>query len=218
MAMEPKKRGIFCMETVWYDSKDQTSIRPMLEMLRDSFLEVPFIHRIAVTKDAFRHHLEEWHDNADHFPILYLGYHGKPNYLFLGGSGYHRDEKVDLCEELARYLGTNCKHCLVHLASCAALAIGTKDLCGLVDKTGVVAISGYSKEIKWMESAAFELYYLQRLQFMGGPQNLTPNFMNSVRKGVEGKFPPLCTGQEPLAEFGKKLLGFKLQVQDKKKS
>lgn len=81
---EPKHRGIFCLETVWYESEDQTSIRPMLEMLRDCFLQVPFIFRNAVTLDAFKHHVAEWLSlDPTEFPILYLSYHGETDFLQL---------------------------------------------------------------------------------------------------------------------------------------
>ena len=209
MATEPLQRGIFCMETVWYDSKDQTSIRPILEMLRDSFLEVPFIYRIAVTRDAFKKHLKEWlNTNAREFPILYLGYHGKRNCLYLD-EDYSINSKVDL-QSVAEWLGKGCNNRLVHFASCSTLDITPDQLKGLVKNIGASAISGYKKEIKWMESAAFELNYLQRLQFDHN-RGLTKAVMKKVDEGTD-EFPSLCRGN-PLAEFGKKLLGFKLQVQ-----
>ena len=170
----PKKRGIFALETIWYESPDQTSIRPMLEMLRDCMLEVPFIHRHAVTRDAFNYHLEEWLKcDAREYPILHLGYHGEPGSLKLrpskneGGTGYTKDTNLSL-DHVAEILGDKsqrggCENRLVHFASCSTLS--TEDRGKLVRDIKANAISGYDKEIDWVASAGFELLYLQALQF-----------------------------------------------------
>ena len=83
---EPKHRGVFCIETVWYASEDHTSMRPMLELLRDGYLSTPFVHRTAVTKDEFSFYVEEWLSlKAQEYPVLYLGYHGEGGSIDLGG-------------------------------------------------------------------------------------------------------------------------------------
>lgn len=78
MAVTSKRRGVFCIETVWYESEDHTSMRPLLELLRDGYLRVPFVHRTAITKSEFTAYLMEWLTlEAKRYPILYLGYHGE---------------------------------------------------------------------------------------------------------------------------------------------
>lgn len=59
MAEPRKSRGVFCIETVWYETEDHTSMRPVLELLRDGKLRVPFVHRTAITKDEFTFYLSE---------------------------------------------------------------------------------------------------------------------------------------------------------------
>ena len=216
--MKPKRRGVFCLETIWYESADQTSVRPMLEMLRDCFLEVPFIHRHAVTVDAFKYHVLEWLSlEAKDFPILYLGYHGEEDLLQLRPprieGGYDGDDLIDtqlsLLEvaDILRGLG-GCENRLIHFASCSTL--GIDDLNPLVDITGASAISGYSKEIDWVESTAFELTYLQNLQY-GGQQPLTPHVMQMVRNGSGKHWPLFGSKGEPFVELSRHL-GFQLEV------
>ena len=213
MAEKLKHRGIFCIETIWYEREDQTSIRPMLEMLRDCMLKVPFIHRNAVTKDAFVFHVEEWLKcNAKDYPILYLGYHGEPDSLKLrpseseGGTGYTRDTKLSLHDVAEILLGNTrrerggCKDRLVHFASCSTLKTD-EDLGKLVSDIKASAISGYTEEINWVDSAAFELLYLQELQFRR-QKALTLRVM----KDIEDYFK-----ETPLLSTLKKSLGFKLQ-------
>lgn len=220
---EPKHRGIFCLETVWYDSEDQTSIRPLLEMLRDCYLEVPFIHRNAVTLDAFRHHIAEWLSlDPTKFPILYLGYHGETDFLQLRPprieGGHHKDDLIDTqlslpeVADILHGLG-GCENRLVHFASCSTLDVSDDDLALLVDAVEASAISGYGEEIDWLASTAFELNYLQSLQY-GGGKTLTPNLMQKVRNG-DGNHWPLFgkRGDGPLVELSKQL-GFRLQVRE----
>ena len=71
-------RGIFCIETVWFGNRDATSVRPMLQFLRDSFLCVPFIHRTALSEAEIVVNLGHWQSlPTNEFPILYLSYHGE---------------------------------------------------------------------------------------------------------------------------------------------
>jgi len=220
---KPKNRGIFCLETVWYDSEDQTSIRPLLEMLRDCFLKVPFVHRNAVTLDAFKHHIAEWLClDPTEFPILYLGYHGETDFLQLrpprieGGldSDDLKDTRLSLPEVADILHGRGgCENRLVHFASCSTLDASDDDLSLLVDAIEASAISGYGEEIDWLASTAFELNYLQSLQY-GGGKTLTPNLMRKVRDG-DGNHWPLFgrQGDGPFVELSKQL-GFRLQVRE----
>ena len=220
---EPKKRGIFCIETIWYDSdsEDKTSVRPMLEMLQQCFLKVPFIHRIAITREVFVHHLLEWLQCRDKkgkvkYPILYLGYHGESNVLKIGDQKHlPKDEDLtisEICGILfrAREYG-NCKDSLIHFASCSTLD-AKEDIASFAGKIQASAISGYKESIDWIESAAFELNYLRRLQF-GRGQSLTKTVMNDVKNGTKSGLPQLIGGTQAgsFAALGKKL-GFQLHI------
>lgn len=217
----PKRRGIFCLETIWYDSKDQTSIRPALELLRDSYLKVPFIHRNAVTADAFEYHVAEWLDLGREFPILYLGYHGEAGELQLHDKSKNgspaKSASLSLREvaDIFRGLG-GCEDRLVHFASCSTLNQSDKDLGSLVDVMGASAISGYCKEVYWVASTAFEMIYLESLQYGGKTKALSKDVMQSVKEGDDNHHWPLFEKKRcgpPLDEFSN-WLGFRLQVRE----
>ena len=204
-----KQRGIFCLETVWFDAEDQTSIRPLLEFLRGSYLKVPFIHRNAVTLDAFKHHVTEWVGlkPRTRYPILYLGYHGEADRLYLSS----KDKKGLSLSEVADILRGRCNNCLVHFASCSTL---TSDLGSLVTEIGASAVSGYGEDIDWVASTAFELIYLESLQY-GGKKALTKDVMQRVKDG-DGNHWPLV-GKErsglPFVDLSTSL-GFQLHVRE----
>ena len=206
---ETWRRGIFCLETVWYDSKDQTSIRPVLELLRDSYLGVPFIHRNAVTLDAFKYHVAEWlGEDSKEFPILYLAYHGDAGYLQL-----NEDTGLKL-PEIARILRGGCENRLVHFASCSTLNVSDDELACFADETAASAVSGYKKEVDWSASTAFELMYLESLQYAGRKKALTRDVVQSVRNGDGNLWPLFEKGKRkvpPLPELGD-WLGFQLHV------
>ena len=216
-----KRRGVFCLETVWYDSEDQTSIRPMLEMLRDCYLGVPFIHRNAVTLDAFKCHVAEWLSlDGTEFPILYLGYHGEPNVLQLrtprAEGGQYGDDLKDTqlnLPEIADILDGlgGCENRIIHFASCSTLDVSDRDLETFVANIGASAVSGYDGEIDWVESAVFELQYLKSLQY-GGQKTLTPFVMQMVRNGSINHWPLLGkTAVGPFVVLSEHL-GFRLHV------
>lgn len=205
-----KQRGIFCLETIWYDSEDQTSIRPALELLRDSYLKVPFIHRNAVTLDAFKHHAAEWIGLGPKFPILYLGYHGDAGELQLHDTSLSLRKIADILRRLG-----GCEDRVVHFASCSTLNHSDKDLGSLVDVIGASAISGYCKEIDWVASTAFEMIYLESLQYGGKTRALSKDVMQSVKEGDDNHWPLFDKGGcgPPLGDFSN-WLGFRLQVRE----
>lgn len=208
---ETWQRGIFCLETVWYDSKDQTSIRPVLELLRDCYLGVPFIHRNAVTLDAFEHHVAEWlGEKSAEFPILYLAYHGDAGCLQVNeDTGLNLPEIASILREHG-----GCENRLVHFASCSTLNVKEDELACFANEITASAVSGYEKEVDWSASTAFELMYLESLQYAGEEKALTKNVVQSVRDG-KGDLWPLFEKKKrkvpPLPELGC-WLGFRLHI------
>lgn len=104
-------RGIFCLETIWFDTDDSTSIRPALEMLKASYLKTRFIHRNAVTKDEFFFHIERWIElEASEYPILYLGYHGEEGNISLvdNDERYDDENRIEL-DQISQRLKGNAK-------------------------------------------------------------------------------------------------------------
>ena len=117
----------------------------------------------------------------------------------------------DIAEVLIEYGG--CKNRVIHFASCSTLDVESQELSEFVDLTEASAVSGYKLDVDWAESTAFELNYLQSIQYGGGVA-LTPAVMKMVRDG-SGKHLPLIGGRGagPFIQLGKHL-GFVLKVKE----
>ena len=76
-------------------------------------------------------------------------------------------------------------------------------------------VSGYCKEVYWVASTAFEMIYLESLQYGGETKALSKDVMQSVKEGYGNHWPLFEKGGcgPPLDEFSN-WLGFRLQVRE----
>ena len=151
------KQGIFCLEGDWGGSLiDRLSVRPGLDMLtrmRDERL----IHRNAATKAEFEHYMSQWVTRRyAAFPLAYLSYHGRRGQLDLGG------DHLELAE-LAELVAGRLTGRIVYFGSCETLALGDDELRAFVTRTGARGIVGYTKQVDWARSAAFDFTLLPEL-------------------------------------------------------
>ena len=161
---ERKKRGVFCIETVWYGVEDKTSMRPVLEGLQDSYCRVPVVYRSAVTKGELIHNLKEWKSlDPRKYPILYLGYHGESGAIVLGEHDFFGKSEISI-EQLAQGLAGECNNRVIHFGSCSTLDADDELIQHFLDHTAASAISGYGKEVEWTESLAFDVLYIRMMQ------------------------------------------------------
>ena len=152
MASEWKNRGIFCIETVWYGERDQTSVRPMLELLERAYTDVPFVYRDAVSKDEFKYHIISWLElSAKEYPILYLGYHGDDSaniFLVEDGKTYDFETRISFLD-FGELLEGQCKGRVIHFSSCGTLNVSERCAKDFLKTTGASSVSGYKKEVDW---------------------------------------------------------------------
>ena len=173
-----KGKGIYSIETVWFEEDvepglvkpDTTSIRPMLNMLRDSYLDVPVVHRDVATKEEFKFYIKKWCSYPMDYPILHIGIHGVRNGLEL------YDGSIVELSEVSNWIksrGVSCKDCVVHFSSCSSL------LGEFFTECEFSAVSGYTKKMyPVMEAWPFEIIYLGLLQ---GNRRLTTNRLQHVK-------------------------------------
>lgn len=211
---EYKQRGVFCVETVWYGRGDTTSIRPILEAMHEGYLKVPFVYRTAVTSDELRAYLQEWKSLSYlKYPILYLGYHGAEGHIVLGEQDFWGNSDISL-EQLAEGLGDKCDNRVVHFGSCSTLDVEGRRIRSFLRNTNVSAVSGYREEIDWMESVAFDMLYIQMMQF-GGGKPLTQTVMAGIRNGNSTRWGLMQRnggyGISPYFRLGEHL-GFRLEL------
>ncbi len=197
---DPRWRGIYAIETNWYEydygQEDATSIRPILQLLRDGYWKTPHISRDAATAGELFHYLNKWvivnkrNSVNFHFPILYLGFHGsKQGKIWLETeSGITNMVNYEVLQE---HLSGSCADCLIHFAGCSVMKdMKGKPLSQFLKSTDAVAVSGYGKDVN-ADAYALEYLYLQYLQYFGR-DNLTSSVVERVKADLMGKYKELC--------------------------
>ncbi len=189
-------KGIFCLEGDWDpDLRIRTTVEPMLQLLEHSMTpRVPFIRRDVGTLPEFEHYLCKWTlKKYARFPILYLAFHGDAEVLYVGE---RNEDPVDFDWLEARLKG-RCRGRVIHMGSCGTMDVHGNRLRGFLDRTGALAICGYTCTVEWMLSAAFEIILLSQLQ----SNTFTRRGMLAVRRRVLDLAPKLS-----------KKLQFRMQV------
>ena len=162
--MSEQKLGIYCVEGVPDQAGGEISARPMLEMLSHAH-EFRFIHRIAVTREEFFHHFMKWaRGEYSDYPILYLWYHGFPEGISLNAEDHNHRTSIRFKDITDVYNDTD--YCwerrIIHFGACCTLT-SDRDNREFLKHTRLVAISGYKKQVGWVDGIAMELLYLSYL-------------------------------------------------------
>ncbi len=173
-------KGIFCLEGDWdRDLRTTITVLPFLELLGQvNRPPIPSIRRDIGTATELEYYLRKWClKRYARYPILYLGFHGDPGVLYLGGD---RRSQVDL-DWLEERLAGKCKGRLIHFGSCGTLATHGKRLNRFLRTTGALAVCGYKVDVDWLFAAAFEIILLGVIQHY----SLTRPGMAAVERRVK---------------------------------
>lgn len=152
-----RKLGVFCLEGPWSSLlTDDSSVRPLLEVLERRGA-IRFAHRDAITREEFDRYLLQWTQKQyRHLKVGYLAFHGEPGALRVGS---HLVSLQELQETLrGRLVGR-----VLYFGSCATMQISRKEAEEFQRATKARAVLGYTQDIDWIESAAFELNLLDAL-------------------------------------------------------
>jgi hypothetical protein len=149
--------GIFCLEGEWGDRlTDRLSVRPGLDMLM-TMRGDRLIHRNAATSAEFAYYFTKWTSHRySAFPLAYLAFHGRRGKVALDGEDLSLAEIADMVE---RPLTDR----VVYFGSCETLGATDAQLAEFVARTGVRGVVGYTRQVGWSESAAFDLTLLPEL-------------------------------------------------------
>ncbi|MCY4601401.1 MAG: hypothetical protein OXF27_15955 [Acidobacteria bacterium] len=169
-----QRKGIFCLEGHWESVKDKTTVEPVLRLLETlSGYNASYRRYDVATREEFNFYLKKWCGASfNNYPILYLGFHGDKGEIFVGEG---RASALSL-EDLAERLAGRCKGRVVHFGSCGTVDVHGRKLTKFLNLTGALAVCGYTKEVDWLESAAFDVLVL------GGLQNASFRQASSMRK------------------------------------
>lgn len=196
MAKRPETRkGIFCLEThEWYSPKeikgkiDNSSVEPslmLLEKLED--YNVPYRRRDVATEEEFMYLLDQYLDDEyENYPILYLSFHG---YGPENGdsSGIYLGNETELSlGDLETEINGRCRRRVIHFGACGVMSASDERLRSFRKKTGAIAVCGYTEDVNWLESAAFDLLLMGCLQGAAFNQGDIREKVNALKKRAPG--------------------------------
>ncbi len=149
--------GLLTIEGMWGpDFAHQETVRPLAELLRVTAQASTCPVRDAATREELSSYLALWTRSED-LRVLYLACHGSRGEISLDGThAIALDELADLLEGRA-------KGKFLHIASCSTLAADEGDLRRFCRVSGVSGLSGYTTDVDWTASAAFDLLLLGEL-------------------------------------------------------
>ncbi len=173
--------GIFCIETQWEMGR-HVSVEKALSFVADFQGVKEPLHYTARTPEEFDVHLKEWSTRSDwEYPILYLAFHGFGKGLGVRSSGSPSLWDYVRLEQMADFAAGEWGYCLVHYASCSTMDVSASELRGFLEGTGVEAVSGYTKDVDWLASMAFEVMYLGTLLERIGDKDIQADDMRICR-------------------------------------
>lgn len=149
-------KNIFCLEALWNgDVESKLTVLPILELLSKT-QGIKYIHLSSNTRPEFEFNLDHLTRRRS-YQILYLAFHGQSDQIELGNS-------VISLNELAEILGGRFKDLTVHFGSCGTLNLDRRKLTQFTKTAGIRMLSGYTKNVDWVESAAMDMLYFSALQ------------------------------------------------------
>ncbi len=165
MTKRVKSKGIFCLEGEWWDNiTRKSSVEPVLDLLHqwDPYY-VPFIRRDIGTVGELRYYIEKWAlKSMSRYPILYLAFHGSEGTIYVGDlSKRDAEMTLDVLEEL---LGGKCKGRIVYFGACSTMKMNGNRLNRFLKNTEALAVCGYTHDVDWLRSSAFEMLALAAMQ------------------------------------------------------
>lgn len=151
-------KGIFCVEGQWHrDIADRSSVLPILELLGRRG-RARFIYKDVATADELRYFLGRWalRQYAD-YQVGYFAMHGESKQLCLT-----EQHTVEL-DEVGEWLESRCEGRRLYFGSCSVLRASDAVLQAFLQRTKAAMLCGYTREVDWVESAAFETVLLDYL-------------------------------------------------------
>lgn len=155
--MRKKQPGIFCLEGDWSPRLTQElRIRKLLEFLASSG-KIKLVYRDVGTPSDLEFYARKWGQHAyDNYKIGYFAFHGSPGGIHIG----RRFLKLD---QLAKALAGSCAGKVIYFGSCATLKVSTRKIQEFRAATRAKCVCGYTDDVGWFESAAFELLLFDAL-------------------------------------------------------
>ncbi len=151
----PIERNIACLESLWDDAtENRRNVVPMLEIV-SKLWSAKYSHLNCNTEAELEYNLKLI--RRRNYGILYLAFHGTP------GSIHLHDKSAVSFSKLADLMGEQFSGWVVHFGSCSTLRSKTQ-LADFAEKTSASLVTGYTKDVQWIESTAIELLLFEKFQ------------------------------------------------------
>jgi hypothetical protein len=163
--MSYRRRSIACMESFW-DSRlsERLNVLPMLELL-DKTETCKYVHLSCNTVAELDYNLRLV--GRRRAGILYLSFHGSPGMIHVGKT------KLRIAD-LAEMMGSRFRNWIIHLGSCSIFRKPTA-VEQFAESTQAALITGYTREVAWLEATAFELLLFQQFAAYRSPRIICRN-------------------------------------------
>ena len=169
------KKDIFCIEGYWkHDRRKKMSIEKALDFLQEnSTLRINKTFLRCSTIEEFKAHLTEFNlMRNDKAGILYLAFHGSPNALHVGKRIKLKLLDEEGLQQLATIIDGSARGKIIHFGSCSTLNMPPAKIAEFIDRTGAAAVSGYNKDINFIETTFLDLLFFEACQIYKRPSSI----------------------------------------------
>lgn len=153
-----KPPGVFLLEGQWTPKLTGTdSVLPLITYMRGIGMISSMAHRYVDTTEGLLQAARQWGQKQyDHLQLGYFGFHGDPGALRLGRTLVPLDD-------LAEVLRARCGNRIIYFGSCSVFAGKADETEHFLKITGARAVIGYTRDVEWVESSAFDLLLFDAL-------------------------------------------------------
>lgn len=158
------KPGIWLMEGNWSNSvTDVRTVAPVLQALEQAG-SARTVHMHLNDAEDLRQALKRWGQKQhSRFNIGYIALHGTPGTLYVGR------ERVDLHDLGATLPKDSMRGKVLHFGSCSVLDLRPKERQELRAQLGVKMLTGFTEDVEWFDSLAFEILLFDVLTYYKRP-------------------------------------------------
>jgi hypothetical protein len=158
--MSYRKRNIACVESMWNGHiENKLNVLPTLELISKT-MESKFSHLTCNTREELQYNLNLLCKR--NYGVLYFAFHGSPGRIHL-----HRD-RVKL-PELAGMMNHRFTNWIIHFGTCSTLRKPTA-VRDFVEQTQVAMVTGFTRDVDWIESSSFELLLFKAFHTFKSPR------------------------------------------------
>ncbi|MBI5153949.1 hypothetical protein HZA57_01825 [Candidatus Poribacteria bacterium] len=162
-----KLKGVLCLEDPeWEGKDDEVTVEGMFEFLRTLARDVDYAHRNVSTESELQYYVKRWTQKRfSDCPVLYLGFHGTSGQIWVHDCKNKNETKKGIpWEDIINLLkGTSLENRWIHFGSCSTVNVHGKTVASLLEGTGLLGLSGYRSDVRWLHSYLVEVAFFREL-------------------------------------------------------